>query len=175
MRILAEQQPEALAIIVNDDIEFHADTIQLLVDDAEGDKAFDGDYKPIYVCGGMDAPNAFSLFLTHPKTLIETVGFFNENFYPAYFADNDLAYRMKLLGYELVRVENCNASHGEGSATIRSYTPQERALHDRQFQKNSELYQRMHGGLPGEETFKFPFNGAQMLPILLELKKRYNL
>jgi GT2 family glycosyltransferase len=175
MRIMMEHYPDALAVIVNDDIEFHADTIQLLVDDAQGDKAFDGDYKPIYVCGGIAAPNAFSLFLTHPKTLTETLGFFNENFAPAYHADNDMFYRMKLLGYDLVRVENCSASHGEGSATIKAYTPQERALHDKQFQRNSELYQLMWGGLPHEEIYTFPFNGAPMLPILLYLHKKYNL
>jgi GT2 family glycosyltransferase len=174
LRIVEDKMPHALAIVVNDDIVFHADTIERLVSRALRDKIVYG-YEPIYVCGGLDAPNAFSLFLTHPATLFDKIGAFNENFYPAYFADNDMHWRMELLGYSLIRVEDCSASHGEGSATIKAYTPGEKALHHRQFQRNAHLYELMWGGEPGKETYKFPFNGGNMLYILQELQRQYNL
>jgi GT2 family glycosyltransferase len=174
MRVLLNHiDRNALAVIVNDDILFHETSIETLVYAALSDFMQWEQYQPIYCAGGIDAPNAFSLFLTHPETLFTTVGPFNSSFAPAYHADNDMYYRLRLLGYDLVRVADCTAEHGEGSATIKTYSEQEELTHHKRFQYGRDLYIRMWGGNPHEETYKVMFNGEDIMRHMVELARQY--
>lgn len=165
MRVVLESFKDVHTLIVNDDIEFYEDTLE---------KLYDARYQGLIVCpGGLEAPNAFSCFLTNPRVLFDTVGPFQENFYPAYYGDNDMHYRMQLMGYELYRVEDCNARHGAGSATLNTYTPEERQLHDLQFRRNTDMYLRMWGGLPGKEKYRVMFNGEDIMKHAMELYHMY--
>jgi GT2 family glycosyltransferase len=165
MRIAMQQFEDIHTLIVNDDIQFYPDTIE---------KLYDARYQGLIVCaGGLEAPNAFSCFLTDPRVLFGTVGPFQENFYPAYYGDNDMHYRMKLMGYDLYRAEGCNARHGEGSATLNTFTPEERRIHDVQFQRNTDMYVRMWGGLPGKERYRVMFNGEDIMKHAMELYQKY--
>lgn len=165
--------PYALCIVTNDDISFYEDTIEKLVCAAVND-AIDNDcYNLIYCCGAIEAPNAFSLFLTHPQTLFDAIGRFDSSISPAYHEDGDMHYRMKLAGYDLTRVEDCNADHGTGSATLKSFDADETTKHHRQFRRNQEYYERKWGGLPGKETYLFPFNNEDIMQHMLDLHKRH--
>lgn len=165
--------PDALCIVVNDDILFLKDTIQKLVYEALNHHTIKGAYQLCYCAGGIDAPNAFSLFMVHPKTFFDVLGRFDESLWPAYFDDNDMYYRMKLIGADLTRVENCTADHGEGSATLKAYTAEETNTHHAQFRRNQEYYVRKWGGEPGQEVFKQPFDNQDIMRHMLELHKRY--
>ena len=168
---------DAFTVVVNDDIVFLDNTLELLYDayvffkravDYEETSAI------VYCGGGIDAINAFSMFGCVPSVLFDKVGRFSEVFYPSYHEDSDMYHRMRLKGYDLYRVPDCNAYHSEGgSATIKSYTPQERALHDHQFRRGRELYIRMWGGIPGEEKYNQMFNGEDIMHHMQEIYKRY--
>jgi GT2 family glycosyltransferase len=162
--------PDALCIMVNDDIQFEDTTIEKLVMAAQLDYIRDAQYGLCYCAGGIDAPNAFSLFLVHPDTFFSTIGRFDETLWPAYFDDNDMHYRMKLAGKELTRVEDCTANHGEGSATIKTYSDEEMQKHHHQFRRNQFYYVAKWGGEPGAETFTQAFNGNDLMFIMNQVK-----
>ena len=67
--------------------------------------------------------HGYSLFSLTAKA-IDVVGFFDENFYPAYLEDCDYQYRLKLAGLESINLVEIRATHGDshltGSCTIQS-------------------------------------------------------
>lgn len=88
-----------------------------------------------------------------PKTTFETIGDFDEGFYPAYYEDNDYTYRIKLHGQYPYRIPflnpfvytNSSTSHKQPS--ILTHVPH-----------NKQRYIDKWGGEPNKETFKKPFN-----------------
>ena len=115
----------------------------------------------------------YSLFAIRPLCL-QTVGWFDENFYPAYCEDGDHRYRMSLLGIGQARIGNvsdetdeCQAVHGEapswGSHTIHA-DPGLRSANKVTFSNNLEYYRRKWGGRPKEEQFTTPFDNP-LLPV----------
>jgi len=93
------------------------------------------------------------------KELIEEIGWFDENFYPAYNEDQDFEYRMRLagLGKQILFDIGVKAVH-RGSQTIFSnmhYFRQNKHTH----QLNIQYYIEKWGGIAGSETYDKPFNG----------------
>lgn len=92
---------------------------------------------------------------------VELVGYFDENFYPAYLEDCDHSYRARLLGARAYNVPGVNAVHGEepywGSSTILS-DPLYRERNGITHGNNFTYYRAKWGGINGEETFAYPFN-----------------
>ena len=173
LNMVEDNVPDALCIVVNDDMLFYEDTIEKLVKAALDDFMNNDTYALCYCPGGVDAPNAFSLFMVHPTTYKSTLGLFDETLWPGYFDDNDAHWRMKLQGLDLTRVPDCSADHGEGSATLKAYTPEETKTHHHQFRRNQEYYLRKWGGEPGSETFTQPFNNTDIMAHMVEIHKRY--
>lgn len=97
----------------------------------------------------------WSNFLIRPACYAR-VGPFDHEFYPAYFEDNDYRYRMKLrdqlyketdlLAPEVLRV-SCSIE-------------KDPSLNAR-FQENLDRYKAKWGGIPGEETFREPWDGKK--------------
>lgn len=92
---------------------------------------------------------------------VRRAGYFDENFYPAYFEDNDYDYRLiRLLDETRIETQMCYR-HGEGgeqpSATLRA---DERLMKANavSFPNNREYYIKKWGGPPGEERYSRPFN-----------------
>ncbi len=103
--------------------------------------------------------DGFSCFCI-TKFGVETVGFFDENFYPAYLEDCDYHYRIRMSGLKSCGVPNMKPIHGDGlltgSATIKSNPKFEKAntiTHGR----NHDYYKQKWGGAAGEEKFVTPF------------------
>lgn len=165
--------PDALTIIVNDDVIFNETTIQCMVDKALVDSINNGEYDIMYATGGETAINAFSLFAVHAPTFLKVLGRFDETIWPAYFDDNDMHQRMKLLGLEITHIEGCTADHGDGSATIKSYDVDEINMHHHQFRRNQHYFMLKWGGMPGEEVFTVPFNGENIMQLMLNLHQTY--
>jgi GT2 family glycosyltransferase len=88
-----------------------------------------------------------------PKTTFEKVGEFDEGFFPAYFEDNDYAYRMKLMGMGITKIPYLIPSVHRVSQTME---------HDDsvrvRFHKNKKRYIEKWGGEPMQEKYKTPFN-----------------
>jgi GT2 family glycosyltransferase len=81
------------------------------------------------------------------------IGNFDENFFPAYFEDNDYCYRMRLNEFERYNTDYLNPVVYRNSQTILK----DSSL-NQNFNKNRQYYASKWGGLPSEETFTTPFN-----------------
>lgn len=109
--------------------------------------------------------DGYNVFLMMPLG-IEKVGYFDENFYPAYYEDCDHWRRGVLAGVKLVGVDGFKRLHGEstdpgdsskGSNTVRSNQEYLRK-NGITMQNNWEYYVRKWGGAPAKETYPTPYN-----------------
>lgn len=121
--------------------------------------------KPGSLCAALAMPKedsaaiwhirAADFFLIRRKT-IDHVGWFDENFYPAYDEDMDYKYRCRLAGVEERDVPGAGADH-VGSATIHS-DPIYFAKNSETHGLNRRYYVAKWGGLPTQEQFDKPFD-----------------
>lgn len=135
-------------IIANDDIYLHEGTLQRFVQEMQSSKFV-----------SFEGMNAFSFFGIHLDYAAE-IGDFDEEFWPAYFEDNDYHYRMKLQGFAGTHVAEPSYFHA-GSATLSTFTYERRQMHHHNFNKNKRYYIAKWGGLPGYEFYTTPFNGSE--------------
>src|SRR5262249_31830119 len=101
----------------------------------------------------LHGPNFFLI----NKQTVETVGWFDENFFPAYKEDQDYSYRCHLAAMRQVAVQGASADH-VGSATIGSnpdYAAQNTHTH---MNWNRSHYIMKWGGDTGQEKFAHPYN-----------------
>lgn len=87
-----------------------------------------------------------------PKRIFKE-NIFDENFYPAYFEDNDFKYRLLLQKKKIVSSSFLNPIVYRNSQTILK----DRSLNDK-FMDNQNYYVKKWGGLPKEEKYIKPFN-----------------
>jgi len=97
-------------------------------------------------------------FFVAPTAIVETVGWFDENFYPAYKEDQDYSYRCLLAGVERLDVSSEPLATHLGSQTIAS--DEEYAIHNgnTHFNWNLAHYRMKWGGDAGSETYRTPYN-----------------
>jgi hypothetical protein len=101
-----------------------------------------------------ETQNGYSSIVFTPKLLYE-VGYLDENFFPAYYEDNDHRYRMKLAGIEWEYLP-LDYQHIV-SATIKR-DPVIYAKNQMTFKENGRYYVEKWGGLPGQEKYTTPFD-----------------
>lgn len=101
--------------------------------------------------------NMFSCFIVR-KRLVNTIGLFDEHFYPAYYEDNDYRYRIKLAGFDEMIMKVSTEMRHSNSSTLANYTNEEMQNHHRTFTANRDYYIRKWGGLPEKETYIKPFD-----------------
>ena len=142
-----------ILIICNDDIEFHTDTIEKLVnvyyENMEDDSI--GIFGPKGQGGCL-----YSCFILNKNTF-KNLGEFDEAFFPAYFEDCDYSYRMILAEKKVLLIEDCGYIHHH-SSTIKSYSLPQMESHHTTFLNNKNYYLSKWGGEPLFETYKTPFN-----------------
>lgn len=147
-----KQFPASWWLLVNNDIEFAP-----------------GDLEKMAVASAQH-PGVGCLYGNHGASFwavtahgINTVGLFDENFYPAYCEDCDWSTRADLLGVERKNVPFIKSRHGDdqmtGSCTIYS-DPVLRAKNGHTHQGNMDYYVAKWGGSPGKETYETPFNAG---------------
>lgn len=83
---------------------------------------------------------------------------FDEHFIPAYHEDNDYHRRLQLAGLGDRIFSVCVPYLHYGSATI-NRSPEIAAAFARKFEQCRAYYVKKWGGVPGEETFPYPFAG----------------
>jgi len=109
---------------------------------------------------GRSLPSHGYSFFAVNAIAIETIGCFDENFFPAYCEDQDYARRAALAG---LSEENCAETmvlHGGSSAILAS---QELAFQNRITQShNISYYLRKWGGDAGSEQFETPFANPEL-------------
>lgn len=144
------KRPEDRLLICGDDVTFHADTIASLEQTMEqtgADFVFPDPSR-------STMHQMFSCFMVR-KELFDKVGRFDENFYPAYFEDNDFHRRMKLAG-AVEAIAPCGYDH-VNSGTLKRFTPAQTEQHHANFRRARSYYVSKWGGLPTHETFSTPF------------------
>lgn len=149
-----------LALICNDDILFDRGTIHKLRESLHEDQldlvtpvnTRDGhttEEKEYHYC-----PD-FSCFMIRPDDFVARFGWFDTNFSPAYFEDNDMAYRMRLQGGKAFARTDAGFFH-KGSVTQNWDGGQ--VVTGPMFRANRRYYVQKWGGEPGMEKYVTPFN-----------------
>lgn len=106
------------------------------------------------------------------RGVFEKIGYFDENFYPAYFEQIDFCYRMRMLDLEKMwpRVWVNALSQGVGLHNEVIQVPAQPLL---------DYYKEKWGGDKGKERFQYPFNRRKLdyweRPSIPEMAKKYNL
>lgn len=103
---------------------------------------------------GIVLAHGFAAFGISRRAVGE-VGWFDENFVPAYCEDNDYAYRCRLAGVEVRAIET--ASYHMKSATL-YHSPDRRRENERTYPLNVAYYEAKWGGTMGEERYTTPFD-----------------
>lgn len=103
-------------------------------------------------------PN-FSCFMITPET-IEKVGWFDEDFFPAYFEDNDYHYRLKLVGGKDCAIANTTAVFIHYGSRTQNQNIGAPIVPGDKFNKNREYFIRKWGGAPTTEKYTLPFNDS---------------
>jgi GT2 family glycosyltransferase len=147
-----------VTIISNDDAAPFAGTFQKLADNVGSfDLLSATNYKDsseIHDGPEFDGHPDFSMFAVSTNDFVEKFGFFDENFSPAYFEDNDMARRILVAGGSYARMLSAGMFH-EGSVTQNMDGP---VVTSEMFERNRAYYTRKWGGWPMSETYTHPFN-----------------
>lgn len=128
------------ALILNDDIYLGRKEWELI-------NLLDN-FKKFFYCTMQD----WCAFIV-PKETFKVIGDFDEQFFPAYYEDNDYAYRIKLHGKGIFNIPFLNPFLYQASKT----TEKDPTILPR-IKNNKELYIKKWGGEPNKETFKKPYN-----------------
>jgi GT2 family glycosyltransferase len=139
---------EDTTIVTGDDVVFGKDTLRDLETAAITSRA-------LFLYPLVNASEMFCVF-TAKMCLFDMIGRFDEQFFPAYFEDNDFFRRMKIAGVEAEAVAVCDAYRHETSSTLKSMNGEEQEEHHRQFRENQRRYMNKWGGLPGAEIYDTP-------------------
>jgi hypothetical protein len=91
------------------------------------------------------------------RQAIELAGYFDENFHPAYFEDNDFDYRCRMTGVDMKNLPS-GLLH-RTSSTIGS-SPVYSRENARTFPYNARYYMDKWGGSPRHERFTTPFDSG---------------
>ena len=101
----------------------------------------------------------FACFMVRP-TIASRVGFFDENFYPAYFEDNDYHYRISLAGLHAFNdVSSPFYHYGSQTQNANADIP---VVPPAVFELNRIYYIDKWGGPPGSEAFMYPYNNPSL-------------
>lgn len=162
-------------LVCNNDIELRADSYRVLlahkmrfvtcvsVDKREqmgvaGDRDHLGEiYGEFPKCFRALSPRPhpdFSAFMIR-KECTDRVGFFNEDYYPAFVEDCEYHIRMHRAGVQAVCIDVPFLHHG--SATVKHSDPAERAVISRGAQANRERFRAKYGCLPGTPEYEAMF------------------
>lgn len=151
----AFEEGNDFVLIINDDAFVEPNTIDKLVSVLQATDHL--------LVSATERPNNqsvhFSCFMVG-WGIFEEVGFFDENFKPIYFEDNDFIYRMRLLGVKFTAVKDAFFEH-KGSQSLKNKRlvgqgPQ----HDKEFEANQAYYIKKWGGMPGKEIYTTPLNNG---------------
>lgn len=133
-------------LIVNSDVRFAPGDLARLADAME-------------TCDGLVLGNGFSAFGIS-RQAVAAVGWFDENFVPAYCEDNDYAYRCRLAGVEVRPIET--SIYHVGSATLYEDLHLQRQ-NEYTYPLNVAYYVSKWGGEMGSERFSVPFDGRSAI------------
>lgn len=149
--------PEGLLIISNDDNRLYPEAFEAFHDLAR---------THINHAFFSSKTDNFSCYALRPKLAINSVGYFDEMFYPYAYEDNDYYRRIKLQNLYFIKTVNPVFEMGldnKPSQTMQGEnTPKEiKTLIQQCYEGNRLRYIAKWGGPPQQEIFNIPFNMIQ--------------
>ena len=168
-----------VTVIVNDDLFFYQGGFDAFIDFVDASRVATPNFGVITTYGketGTDGVVGSSQYyhkanwqggacLAIGRAAVETIGYFDQNFWPAYFEDGDYFRRLELCGLPVLWDERTLLEHNR-SYSLRS-DPFLRRLHGERNRRNEAYYRRKWGGVrgwigpdapPGSERFRYPFD-----------------
>lgn len=146
-----------LIAVINDDIVFMEDGFAKFINFAKDNE--DGDL--FFALGSEDEHGEeiirsqdFACYLARPS-LLEKIGYFDENFFPAYFEDTDYFLRAQRAGVNIKILDEVVMRHSR-SSSIKN--PRFREILGGCFAKNKEYFYRKWGGDPASLATPFGEN-----------------
>lgn len=97
----------------------------------------------------------YHFFIIRPEA-IDEIGYFDEDFWPAYFEDDDWHYRSIMIDPSKTDVIMVNIPHEE-LRTLASMTFDERLKFRDHLEANEARYANKWGGPPGKERYRIPY------------------
>lgn len=104
----------------------------------------------------QDNPD-FACFMVRP-TIAYKIGFFDENFSPAYFEDND--YHLRILRAGMNAFNAVSAPYWHYGSQTQNNNPIFPVVSSDAFENNRNYYVQKWGGIPGCESFSNPYNDS---------------
>jgi GT2 family glycosyltransferase len=135
-------------VVTGDDVVFGKETLAGLVAEA------DAHPEALFIYPRVMSSQMFCVFLAK-KAVFARIGGFDEQFFPAYYEDNDFFRRMKLAGIDPLAVD-CDGYLHDVSSTLKNFNSHEMEEHHTQFRENQRRYMNKWGGLPGSEIYDVP-------------------
>lgn len=146
--VLERMQPGDIAIISNDDISISEHTIGMMAD------ALQSSAESVVV-GPRIHPYSF-FAITYDA--VESIGFFDEQFWPAYFEDDDYRRRLRLAGWKehFLEVDQLGIKHEDGGTKKRGDDALRASL-ARSYRRSAQLYEAKWLGSPSMEQALVPY------------------
>lgn len=136
-------------VIGNDDVIVEPGTLRIMAEAAErSTEALFFGFK-----------DKFSFFLLKKQAYLEA-GAFDPVFWPIYWEDVCMKYRLRLLGYTPVEVPEARFEH-EHSQSMKALDPVATELFWKRFKRNQAYYEEKWGGTRDHETYAIPFGGRR--------------
>jgi len=139
-------------VLMNDDVEIEPHTMQMLLERLfESNEIAAGPTTLPFTCFALKLPNA-----------LDEVGLFDEQFFPAYFEDDDWYWRMRCAGYaDLLRVDvlDLGITWPQHSTTKSEAGPELAKAIVEGYENSRIFYEQKWGAQPGHELFTKPFDG----------------
>lgn len=142
----------ATVLVLNDDVVLAPHTLQAYSETLE--TAPDD----VVIVGLVEYP--YSAWACRANRLLEDVGPFDEAFWPAYFEDNDMAYRIALAGLRELFIDNevLGVSHPTVATTSRELGDEGARWLSERYRVNREHYDAKWGAQPPHELYTRPFD-----------------
>lgn len=148
-------------IVTNDDVKFHPGTIETMAAAIGEYDLVSGEPYENLGSGFLEDQPEFCCFAINPVNFVDKFGWFDENFTPAYFEDNDMHYRIKLGGGKTARIHHARIDHKGSVTQFKGSTDPDtpdRVVSHEQFRLNRGYYVTKWGGEPGDEKYTTPYN-----------------
>lgn len=154
--------PSSYWLISGDDCFFEPSTLENVAKYMSIPSSLENVFCILKIKNRNENPADFFNAFVVTNLLLQKVGLFDENIYPAYFEDNDMWHRIQLTKQKVATIKNAYINSGDdkhtGSCTLNSVHPIYRRRMNQCFKQNHIYYYTKWNieGIP----FKYPFNNS---------------
>lgn len=161
-------------LVINNDVELRPDTYEMLnwasslshswfitavSVNSRNQLGTSGDRSPSVLAQGARPHPDFSCFLIHPE-VVDKVGWFDTDYYPAWCEDCDYHVRMHRAGIKAVCVDLPFYHHA--ASTMKNTPEGSRGSLHKGFERSRELFRSKYGCLPGTPGYEELFNESNL-------------